>query len=256
MTLLILLLSCQTSPNRTPQNVSDATGIEVMEDDIAATTIVPPATRQCFSSENTNFASNQDMTINGKFYPRDTQFTIHQDENGDLLATAHLTDGSGELTDEEGSYDFIPDNNAFISCENFTNIPSSTNALGDVVLGEYSLPIDYDTAGTGQTPKKRKKGTTYCYREVKRLVAKKITLTGAYAYMAEDQLRNARGWTRYTNYNSAPRGSICVFGPGGRVTKSGGHKYGHIGIKGKTGVINPQAGFDLGRPFYACYYKA
>jgi hypothetical protein len=78
-----------------------------------------------------------------------------------------------------------------------------------------------------------------------------LRLTGGSAYMAYSQLR-ARGLRRYS-YADAPNGAVCVFGPGGRRTSTGGHRHGHIGIKGMGGVVSVQSGFALGRPFRGCF---
>lgn len=117
-------------------------------------------------------------------------------------------------------------------------------------LVEFNIPSDLQFAGKGKV-KKRKGKTTYCYRQVKARVGRYVTLTGGSAYMANNQLRR-QGFTRMS-YAEAPYGSVCVFGRGGRRTESGGHKHGHVGIKGSGGVINPQIGFALGRPFLGCY---
>jgi len=44
---------------------------------------------------------------------------------------------------------------------------------------------------------------------VKILVRDRITLYGVAAYMAAPQLKSA-GWHRYTDYDAAPEGSVCV----------------------------------------------
>ncbi|MCB0378947.1 MAG: hypothetical protein KDD33_10680 [Bdellovibrionales bacterium] len=264
----LFILGCQAKPtqnhsqdkktmgkdqgNRSPQslgNFSETTGSDFGDENTVAESGILP---NCFDSESPYFASNQELSMNGKLYPADTQFSIYKSNEG-YQVLAHLKDGSGSEKDDEGTYDSfeLPLNQ--LSCSQFTSIPVTEDENGDVVLGEYSLPIDYKLAGKKKKPRRRK-GTTYCYREVKRVVRRKITLTGRSAYMANAQLKRA-GWRRYSSYKAAPNGSICVFGRGGKVTSSGGHKHGHIGIKGRGGVINPLSGFKLKRPFLGCYYK-
>lgn len=124
----------------------------------------------------------------------------------------------------------------------------------DENLGEispYNLPNDFDIAGPMKVRSKRN-GVTNCYHVVKALVKERIELYGVAAYMAAPQLREA-GWHRYSDYDSAPEGSVCVFNKGGIVTTSGGHIYGHIGVKGASGIANPTSGFHLKRPFLGCW---
>lgn len=193
---------------------------------------------QCFKP-NSVAAINKDMLLKGKTYPAGTEiyfddmgrpFYFPQDENADPIP---LSDGSND-----------------ISCDQLT--PIATNPLTGE-LREYNIPYDYKIVGPGKKPKKRKSGTTYCYRAVKLAVRNQVTLTGAAAYMAAPQLA-AAGYTK-VSYNDARNGAICVFGAGGIKTPSGGHKYGHIGIKGRSGLIDPNSGFRLRRPFIGCYQK-
>lgn len=255
--LLIFTVGCQTQPQEAPQRMPQSYDSETTSssDLVLNEQIIASHPGACIGigQSNPHFASNSALSFNGKTYTADTYFTIHQTEDG-VQAIAHLTDGSGSESDENGTYDIIDIPNGAFSCEDFTSIPMSTDENGEVQLGEYSLPVDILVAGKKKKPRKRKKGTTYCYREVKRVVRKQITLTGVAAYMANAQLK-AAGWKRHSSYKRAPKGSICVFNKGGKVTRSGGHKYGHIGIKGRGGVINPETGFRLKRPFLGCYTK-
>jgi hypothetical protein len=118
-------------------------------------------------------------------------------------------------------------------------------------ISPYNLPNDFDIAGPMKVRSKRN-GVTNCYHVVKALVKDRIELYGVAAYMAAPQLKEA-GWHRYADYDSAPEGSVCVFNKGGIVTTSGGHIYGHIGVKGASGIANPTSGFHLNRPFLGCW---
>lgn len=256
LVLIFTFTACNKNNARQPQAVDAFT--ESTSTDFIDDVVVTPAQQElaCIDSESSEFATNTPLTLNGRTYPADTHLTITRGEDGSFKAIAHLNDNSGAESDEFGSYDFLDLGSQEIGCDQITSIPVTEDENGDMQLGEYSLPVDILVAGK-EKPRKRKKkgGTTYCYREVKRIVKNKITLTGVAAYMANSQLKKA-GWKRYSNYNSAPKGSVCVFNKGGKVTSSGGHKYGHIGIKGRTGVIDPSVGFKLNRPFLGCYYKA
>lgn len=259
----LFIISCQSS-TRTPQAVEgevtrgDITTENNLDFDISGDNhpIGLIVENSCVTEEATNFASNKPIVINGKNYPEDTHFTIRRN-GADLEIMANFDDQSGAEKDEFGSYDIIPQEQFSLGCKDLTSIPLTKDKNGELVLGEYSLPVDFAIAAKkGTKPKTRKKkgGVTYCYREVKRIVRKKVTLTGGSAYMAAPQLE-AAGFKKITDYKAAPNGAICVFGPGGRKTASGGHKHGHIGIKGMGGVVNPAAGFTLGRPFIGCYVK-
>ena len=257
LTVLLLANCTQQTNTRSPQGINhfnEATSTDFLDDSVA----LMPGYKNfaCVDPNQSEFASNVPLRVNGRMYPMNTHFTIRRGEDGSLQAIAHLEDSSGENSDDFGSYDFLEIGPEDFSCDDLTAIPVTTDENGDVELGEYSLPVDILVAGKQKKPQTRKKkgGTTHCYREVKRLVRHKIKLTGIAAYMANQQLIDA-GWKKYS-YKRAPNGSVCVFNKGGKVTKSGGHKYGHIGIKGKGGIVNPQAGFDLKRPFLGCYYKA
>jgi hypothetical protein len=115
----------------------------------------------------------------------------------------------------------------------------------------YYLQRDFEFAGPYSVKRKRG-GVTNCYHVVKAMVRDRIELYGVAAYMAAPQLREA-GWHRYADYESAPEGSVCVFNKGGIETTSGGHIYGHIGVKGASGIANPTSGFHLKRPFLGCW---
>lgn len=187
---------------------------------------------------DTTFAIHKAMTIGGKNYDAGTE--VYIDDEGNAIA---FTGGNRDAAIDMG---MRADQ---FKCDEITVVEV------DPETGEskpYNIPLDFQMAGKAK-PKKRG-GTTHCYRAVKAKVAHKIKLTGVAAYMAAPQLRKA-GWRETKNYGSAPNGSICVFAAGGKKTASGGHKYGHIGIKGTSGITNPKAGFDLKRPFIGCFYK-
>ncbi len=194
--------------------------------------------------ENDSFiALNRDMTIDGKSYRYGTE--IYFDDQGN----AFIYQGDSD--------DVIPVSlkTNHVNCKQITVLPYDRET-GEI--GEYNIPIDFELAGKKTKPKKRG-GTTYCYRGVKAVVNGnksyangRLRLSGVAAYMANNQLAKS-GLKKYSSYQSAPKGSICVFNKGGKVTSSGGHKYGHIGIKGRGGVIDPMVGFNLKRPFLGCY---
>jgi hypothetical protein len=189
------------------------------------------------SKPGATVAINRDMTIAGHRYSAGTE--IYFDAEGNALA---FTQDKNEVPIE------LKRTISDFSCNDVTVIPVDP-ITGE--LGEYSLPIDFKLAGKGKA--RKRKGVTNCYRAVKALVKNQIVLTGLSAYMAAPQLQKA-GFKMY-KFKDAPNGSICVFGPGGKKTASGGHIHGHIGIKGMTGLVNPNAGFALGRPFIGCFAK-
>lgn len=184
-------------------------------------------------------ATNRDMNLGDLFLPKGTELVVG--EEGTLST----------ITNSESVEEKVIDlgiNIQDLTAEDYTvlQLDEETGELKD-----YNIPSDLQVAGRGRARKKRG-GTTYCYRAVKQIVHRRITLTGVAAYMAAPQLRSA-GWRHYSSYDSAPMGSVCVFGRGGRVTRSGGHKYGHVGVKGAGGIANPVEGFHLGRPFLGCW---
>lgn len=120
-------------------------------------------------------------------------------------------------------------------------------------LSTFNIAADFEVAGRGGHRRGRG-GVTNCYHVAKAILSRKIHLSGVAAYMAAPQLEHA-GWRRYS-YSDAPNGAACVFGAGGKHTSSGGARYGHIGIKGRGGVVSPEAGFRLGRPFLGCWAAA
>lgn len=227
----------QAAYDRSPQSLpslSDATiEIDGSGDYLAYDTT-------CFEGPNHHFATNENIWLGEKSYPSDTYLNVYRN-NDTLKIIVNLDDDSGDSQDEYGSFDTYELPLAALSCDQLTQIPLVEDPeTGEIRLGGYTLPIDLLYA------------VTYCYREVKAVVRNQIKLTGGSAYMAERQLVDA-GWVRNMNYNTAPNGAICVFGKGGKVTRSGGHKHGHIGIKGRGGVINPASGFSLKRPFKGCF---
>lgn len=187
----------------------------------------------------TTFALNRPFSSNNKTYEAGTE--VYVDAEGNAFT---FTGDADDAAIDMGT------NSSQFNCNDITVIQVDEKT-GE--LDEYNIPVDFELAGTGNKPKKRG-GVTHCYRAVKAKVKHKVTLTGVSAFMAAPQLREAK-FTEYKNYKSAPQGSICVFGAGGRQTPSGGHRHGHIGIKGTAGITNPQAGFDLKRPFIACFHK-
>lgn len=191
-------------------------------------------------------ALNRSMSIDGKIYNHGTE--VYFDDQGNAFVYP-------ENSDEIIPVSLKPDH---VNCKQVTVLPYNPET-GEI--GEYNIPVDFELAGRKQKPKKRG-GTTYCYRGVKNVVNGnkayangKLKLSGVAAYMAHPQLERS-GLKKYTNYKKAPKGAICVFGKGGKKTPSGGHKYGHIGIKGRGGVIDPTSGFTLKRPFLGCYGPA
>lgn len=201
-----------------------------------------PLYQEC-AKKDSFIALNRSMSIDGVSYKHGTEIYFDDEGKGFIYPT--------------DSEEIIPVSlkNNEVNCKHVTVIPYNSET-GE--LGEYNIPIDFELAGRTQKPKKRG-GTTYCYRGVKNVVngnknyaRGKLKLSGSAAYMAHPQLERS-GLKKFKDYKSAPNGAICVFGKGGKKTSSGGHKYGHIGIKGRGGVINPASGFALKRPFLGCY---
>lgn len=200
-----------------------------------------PRPAECIQNDSF-IALNRQTSIGGVLYPAGTEVYF------DFEGKAYIFDENDEpVALDVGS--------SYFDCRQITVVPYDPETG---VAGEYNIPLDFELAGRKQKPKKRG-GTTYCYRAVKAIVNGnksyangRLNLTGAAAYMANPQLQRS-GLKRYKDFNSAPAGAICVFGRGGKKTSSGGHKYGHIGIKGRTGVIDPKVGFNLKRPFLGCY---
>lgn len=231
--LLILNLSWGALPNSSETVTSESSPLEATSD----TQIAFNADQNACLKHDSFLALNEATVINGKKYKAGTEFYF--DDEGNAY----------DLSSKSDQPLPVDPNDPALNCNNLTPIPYDENT-GE--FGEYSLPIDFKVAGKGK-PRKRKGGVTHCYRAVKAAVKHKVTLTGGSAYMAYAQLK-AKGWKK-VSYEAAPKGAICVFNKGGRVTASGGHKHGHIGIKGRSGIINPTAGFALKRPFMGCFHQ-
>lgn len=235
---LLFLVACQSSPKREAQSLPPASEVKNSIRGNEYVDLVHDTT--CFEGENLHFATNQKIWLGDKNYPMDTYLNVYKEDNT-LKVVVNLPDDSGSEKDAFGSYDYFELPTSALSCNQVTSIPLIKNPeTGEFELGDYSLPIDFKFA------------VTTCYRQVKARVRNRITLTGRSAYMANSQLEDA-GWRRYTSIDKAPKGAICVFGAGGKRTSSGGHKHGHIGIKGASGLIDPYAGVRLNRPFLGCY---
>ena len=186
-------------------------------------------------------ALNMPLNIDGIYLERGTELIV--DEDGYLSQSVYsaINKESSEVLKHNINI------NQLYTYE-YTTL-SQDEETGEIT--PYNLPNDFDIAGPVRIRSKRS-GVTNCYHVVKALVKNRIELYGVAAFMAAPQLREA-GWHRYANYDSAPEGSICVFNKGGIVTTSGGHIYGHIGVKGASGIANPTSGFHLKRPFLGCW---
>lgn len=184
---------------------------------------------------------NHAIALNGRYYSAGTELIV--DQNGDLSTV--------EFEKDQPKKEQLVD--AGININELTNdefmVLNQDESTGEIT--PYNLTNDFEFAGP--TVKKTKRsGVTNCYHVVKILVRDRISLYGVAAYMAAPQLK-AAGWHRYADYDSAPEGSVCVFNKGGIQTSSGGHIYGHVGVKGASGIANPTSGFHLKRPFLGCW---
>jgi hypothetical protein len=183
----------------------------------------------------TVIALNNEMTVGDSTYAAAQELIVG--EEGELYKIS----ANGEDVEDIGL------NINAISPRNVTVLTEDKESGG---LTPFNIPDDFEVAGGGGH-RHRRTGVTNCYHVAKAVLARKIHLTGNAAYMAAPQLRRAH-WIRYS-YAQAPRESACVFGAGGERTASGGARYGHIGIKGHGGIINPEIGFELHRPFLGCF---
>jgi hypothetical protein len=205
--------------------------------DIVASDMSPLEESQNVSpglEEGSVMALNRDLTIGSAFYPAGTEMIIG--ENGELFTLS----ANGEDVDDIGV------NISSLDIANFTVIGEN-----DGELKPFNIPGDFDVAGRSGH-RRHRSGVTNCYHVGKAILARKIKLTGVAAYMAAPQLERAH-WIRYASYAAAPNGSACVFGAGGKATRSGGQRYGHFGVKGRGGIVNPESGFKLHRPFLGCW---
>jgi hypothetical protein len=186
-------------------------------------------------------ALNRDLTLKDRFLPQGSELVIDEDGSLSLIGTNTTGEALEELVE-------IGANVNELNASEYT-ILDQDEETGEITA--YNLPDDFKVAGRGRVRAKRG-GVTKCYHVVKQIVRRRITLTGGSAYMAAPQLA-AAGWRRYSDYASAPSGSVCVFSPGGVRTTSGGHIHGHVGVKGAGGIANPTSGFHLQRPFLGCW---
>ena len=190
---------------------------------------------------------------------------------GSIITTTHdlilngrlIPQGSDLILDGEGKISLVGGQQEGLAAEEIIDTGASINDLGTMdysilhqndLTGQIEEDLMFDESYAMGRGRKggRKSGVTNCYHVVKAIVRHRITLTGVAAYMAAPQLARA-GWVRYADYNSAPMGSVCVFAAGGIRTPSGGHIYGHVGVKGAGGIANPTSGFHLQRPFLGCW---
>lgn len=184
-------------------------------------------------------ALNKEQVIGGKTYPADTK--IYFDDDGKVVT---YSDEAPDNPIELGAASDFP-------CNDITIIPVDPKT-GD--LSEYNLPSDFKYAGSGHPKKRKHKGKIkHCFRAFKTVFRGRIKLTGEAAASAAAQFRRA-GWKRYS-YAAAPMGAGCVFGRGGKRTSSGGHIYGHTGVKGKKGLLSVESGFHNHRPFLGCFAR-
>jgi hypothetical protein len=208
----------------------------------------------CSLQGHSDFASKQPLTftINGakRTFPTDTLFRIESDMVGNYNVSA-VVEGEEDIVEFQVPYKDM-------QCAGFTPIEFSEDANGELVAEYIQEEL---VAGKKKAVKKKKSGTTNCYRFVKAFAKKKygITLTGIPAYTAAAQLK-ALGFKK-TTIAKAPIGAICVYNKGGKPTASGGQKYGHIEMRKSCGW---DYGYGckpapltkaLGRPFIGCYYK-
>ncbi len=189
----------------------------------------------------TVIALNKSLSIHGKLIPIGSELIVDNSGNLSLVNVGKPNSEVQEIVDTGINL------NELYSTE--YTILNQNESTGEI--DPYNLLNDLDYAGPTVSRTKRN-GVTNCYHVVKALVKDRIELYGVAAYMAAPQLRKA-AWHRYANYDEAPTGSICVFNKGGLVTTSGGHIYGHIGVKGASGIANPLSGFHLKRPFLGCW---
>ncbi len=186
-------------------------------------------------------ALNNSITLRGKFIPIGSELIV------DNLGNLSLVNSIKNKQENEDLLDTGANINELYPSE-FT-VLNQNELTGEIE--PYNLADDFNVAGPTVGRGKRS-GVTNCYHVVKYLVRERITLYGVAAYMAAPQLKEA-GWHRYVDYDSAPEGSVCVFNKGGIPTTSGGQIYGHIGVKGASGIANPTSGFHLKRPFLGCW---
>jgi hypothetical protein len=205
------------------------------------------------SPDQRDFVSKRPVTYNVKGVPRtfpvDTYFRIDDNLNRTYHFSAYTDETSPGIEFDVRQKDS--------QCDKLMPIEFKPDAFGEL---EAQYTIEMKVAGKTQ-PVKRVRKVTNCYRYVKQMARQKygIELTGVPAYSAYDQLVNLH--FKKTTEEKAPIGAICVYNAGGKVTASGGHKYGHIQMRKACGwdygygckTTNPATA--LGRPFMGCFYK-
>jgi hypothetical protein len=183
-------------------------------------------------------AINHDLTLGGRLIRQGSEMIVGE---GGSLALVGTDDAKGEVVETGATINDL-------GAMEYT-VLQQNEETGEIE--PFNIPDDFRMSGPGGGAGHRS-GVTNCYHVVKQIVRNRITLTGVAAYMAAPQLERA-GWRRYASYESAPMGSVCVFAPGGIPTRSGGQIYGHVGVKGASGIANPTSGFHLKRPFLGCW---
>lgn len=197
--------------------------------------------------QNSIAVLNRATILDGTLYPLGTEFLISDD--------GFLYQVSNDPATHEVLINTISSNITDLPTDLLT-IVSVDPTTGEIP--EYFLPIDLMEAGKhrgGGGRGRGRGGVTNCYHVVKGIVRRRISLDGGSAYMAAPLLEKA-GWRHFSSYDDAPIGSVCVFNPGGKVTTSGGHIHGHVGVKGAGGIANPTSGFALERPFLGCWNES
>lgn len=200
-----------------------------------------------FSSEpqlGSVIALNRDLKIGARVLPKGSELVVGAEGVLSAVSVDSLGEATGDLIDTGLKIDDLTE-------AEYTLLEQNEES-GEIEA--FNIPDDLQVAGRSGG-RRRRSGVTNCYHVVKQIVRRRISLTGVAAYMAAPQLR-AAGWRRYDNYSSAPMGSVCVFAAGGIRTPSGGHIYGHVGVKGAGGVANPTSGFHLQRPFLGCWNES